>query len=487
MRSKIFQILCGALIVIALVLPIHQANAQFVGGVTILADIGQDVWDELMQLWNGLEFVAKKALISAVRDSLILWAQTGQWDNSSLLITNFKEFFLKQLDAEYAKFLSDAYDVELCSPFEITVETLLKFDKMNPRINSLDSATCTITEALRIQGYQLNDYYADFRNGSWDAWIEHNKPQNTPLGALAKARAEAAKRLAQRESGAESEAQSNKGYVGLKICVEPAADDSDICYREVIVSPGTLLADQLERFFGADLENFSNADTWDEIIYGLDDILMAKLFNSASDFFDGGLRFGGEGDEDGFSGNPATGANGGRGTPCDENPNICSEGLVCTQIPSSPTGRTGSYCQPFIEQGRACKVSFASGTNSGSSLGTCETGFECVADQQEFGSGTRTYTCDVPGTRTFGERCSLATLGVGPDLKCDTRQGLACDLDGHDRDCDNIGPSLLSTGCDEIEDLKDEKIGICKTSYGAACDSDFDCRTGLSCIQDVCQ
>lgn len=448
MKKFAISIILFCIVTGSVLTPVHQARA-FLGFGDLVIEIEKFPFD-----WNslidGIHFIAKKAVIAAVRKSLVQYVQTGNFREGAgpILVSNFKEHLLNELDAEFAGYLSDVTNTDICSPFKITIESLLKLNY--PRYDHLENdATCTISEALRDQGYQLNDYYADFRNGGWDAWIEHNKPRNTPLGALAAANEEAQKRLAQNKEGTESELDAGGGYVGIKVCQPDKKTDDGRCLEYKILTPGTLVGDQVARYFGADLDNFIQADTWKEFIYGLGGLLVARLLDSTL----GGLI-----DSDPTSFNDGgDGGSGGEGDICVAQPD-CQSGLLCAELGIDRSGTGNKYCQASLAEGEFCR-----GVSQGIPVdfGNCGPGLGCYPSVDN----PSVYACATnPGEAGLGDACSDATFNVPAELQCNRTEGLVC----------------------KSVSAANQTLKFCAKRDGQSCISDGDCNSG-NCTFNVCQ
>jgi hypothetical protein len=468
-RQRLIAVVALVTITIELLIPLRGVHALFGVGDTVFT-IG-DLPRYLELVANGVKYVAKTAILAAIRASLVNFVNTGRFQQTdrfgkrTSLITSFKRELLDAADLAASSWLEAALPehTDICSPFRLSLGALMRESIDFPDDDDgIPRARCSLSEAIDIQRGGLERFYKDFRDGGWDAWIVHNRPENTLLGTWILADDDLIRRTRNEISGKELETQTGGGYVGVKVCID-FFDDGRKCKEYQTVTPGTLVADQVNRLFAADIDNFLAADTWHELLIGLSDVLIARLFQVGLSKLQGvvsGSPGGGDGGDVGSGADPNGGGGpGGVGSTCGGPSDAqCNAGLECQPMPLAPAD-SQKFCQEPLKEGDVCKLGQGS---TETSVGTCGTGLQCLPASTE--EGASVFTCSTgPGTAGLYGRCSLAQYNVPSNLKCDSTQGLTCKRSG-----------LLGDICRKI------------SGPNVSCTEDLECASA-KCQFNVCQ
>lgn len=244
-------------------------------GVIIEKDIPGETKDFKDCIANEL----KRRLIARVQDDFFEWLAN---DGDPRFITDFREYlFEAQQDAEL-DFLAELSTAGVCPQNRHIVFTLLGGQDAgweNSDNSGQNIVRCSVADVLDLENGGLEDYYADFRNGGWNAWIELNKFHNTPLGqyAIAKNTRDQLKQITQDAKDSESIASQGFKSETETVCVEEVevnvgqglVETQCLKYADKIITPGKTIADQTTQVVGAEFENLLNSDEWDEIVKGI--------------------------------------------------------------------------------------------------------------------------------------------------------------------------------------------------------------------------
>ena len=195
-------------------------------------------------------------VIHTMTQEVVRWIQTGR-NGKPLFVTNWKDFLKKVGDEAGGRFIDEIGLDGLCQPFAPRIELLLRAGG-----DFKTRAQCTITKVVS----NIENFYADFRNGGWDAWFNITLvPQNNLYGAYYLSLEEKLKRESEAIYGAQNEALASGGVLGVRQC------DEDINGNIIesscsIKTPGHVVASQLEKVLNLPTDRLAVADEVDEIL-----------------------------------------------------------------------------------------------------------------------------------------------------------------------------------------------------------------------------
>lgn len=225
-------------------------------------------------------------------------AKTGK-DFGLLLCTNFSSQLVKQFQVELT--------VGVGSGKNAQSEYWKKYQK------------CDVEKTLTDLGSSLESFGQDFRNGGWPAWLRVVQPNNNRYGAYVGVRGELARRLEEAKFIQNTELGWGKGFLSWKKCTNPdgspadntpgidfsntslgggTADDTPgidfsgtgggtggVNFNNTnlnrdckIVTPGSVVEDQLNQALGSGRHRIEIADEVNEIIGALLSQLMNQVF-----------------------------------------------------------------------------------------------------------------------------------------------------------------------------------------------------------------
>lgn len=220
-----------------------------------------------------------------------LTAQTVNWINSGFngnpaYVTDPGKFFLGLGDTTAAQFLSsDPTLNSLCTPFRAQVRLAL--------VKNYLSETNGINYSCSL-GTLENNYKAfvqNFDQGGWNGWFSVTQnTQNNPYGEYLDAKNSLSAQIGTQTAQANAELDWGKGFLSYKKCNQ--SDPSYVAARTVggvsipescspsaeqIVTPGSVIQDQLDRALGSGGERLNVVNSINEIVSSL----MTELVNKA--------------------------------------------------------------------------------------------------------------------------------------------------------------------------------------------------------------
>ncbi|MHB1330641.1 MAG: hypothetical protein ACYCY6_01600 [Minisyncoccota bacterium] len=244
--------------------------------------------------------MANKMLDDMVK-STIEWANSGFEGNPSYAINPEQEFRMSANDV-----VGRVIDEELglgflCSPFQAQIRLSIQSEYTQERNNM----QCTLEEI----GVNLDNFYNDFDEGGWDAWIKMTQEdQNNPYGAFLSAKTDIDREVANTLAIKQQELNWGNGMKSFKRCLvrqpnipstildqvrngtlsEEAAEE---LYGEFTESappgtcieygptetPGSVISNQLNKALGTGLEDLVTADDINSIAGALINGLLTRF------------------------------------------------------------------------------------------------------------------------------------------------------------------------------------------------------------------
>ncbi|MDE2001627.1 MAG: hypothetical protein KGI60_03645 [Patescibacteria group bacterium] len=150
--------------------------------------------------------VLKNAILNRLTDAVIAWINNG---GKGAIIPNWNAFIANAENDAAGAFVQQIGAGFLCSPFNLQVQLALA-----PVHGPFTQETCTLNQIIG----NINNFMADFQNGSWLAYQEVWYPRNNFYGSVimgldAQTQAEFAAKEA-----ATNEAVAGKGFLSFKKC-----------------------------------------------------------------------------------------------------------------------------------------------------------------------------------------------------------------------------------------------------------------------------
>ena len=207
----------------------------------------------LTQSKDCIRDVVVKMILDWVVDETVTWIQGG---GQPRYVTNWDTFLSDAFNVGVGEIINETNLAWLCKPFSAQVRiSLLPVPKFSQRI------TCTLDDIIA----NIDDFYNDFRNGSWIAYEASWQPQNNYYGTLYMAKSEAMAKGAQQKEAAEKEAAS--GFKPVKRCIRTGRTDpndpkTEKCLEYEIVTPGDIVGAAAAKAVTSDIDWAANVKSW---------------------------------------------------------------------------------------------------------------------------------------------------------------------------------------------------------------------------------
>lgn len=267
---------------------------------------------------DAIGYIIAKAILSKLTASTVNWINTGFQGNPSFL-TDPERFFGNIGDQVATQYLLGANSPlnQLCSPFK--AEVRLALVKNHLQENTFQSQ-CTFSAI----GANFENFTKDFTQGGWDGWFTMTQQdQNNPYGAYLQAKQQLSVQIGSQQNKYQTQVANGNGFLSYERCrrdyVPPAnvanrqcikyeplvagggepkclayetADPNGLGYDDCpasekeVVTPGSVINEQLGKALGSSFAQLEAADELNEIV----NALMVQLVNKTFSSIGNGLR-----------------------------------------------------------------------------------------------------------------------------------------------------------------------------------------------------
>ncbi len=282
--KKIFGVMGVTVLLIPLLFSLKPQKAEAIVPVNdfelnLTADIlletemqGWGSYETKEFTWDTILWVLAKALLHQVTQSVVRWISTG-FQGNPLFVTDLKRFAYNTVNEAVGIFMDeyldpDVYDL-LCGPWKNPVFFALlsiqaQSDKYKPE--------CTL-DVLINNAQGMANFMNSFLNGGWKAFTGLvARPENNAYGAYLVAMSKMEEAQGKAAARAETEANMNNGFLGMKICLSRTA--SGLCEDWQIESPGSWVEDELAWNTTSEIRSLEIADEIDEVLGALAGVIM---------------------------------------------------------------------------------------------------------------------------------------------------------------------------------------------------------------------
>ena len=164
-----------------------------------------DLWEELINIAKVAGIALLNSLLQELTNQIIAWINGGE---SPKFISNWEEFLMNAADKAGGKFVEENLGLGiLCEPFDFQIKVALS---TNPPFG--ETAKCTVSDIVG----NVNNFYNNFEEGGWDAFVRISQPQNNIYGAYLLAEEEKSTRMEAQAKAAQNEGLASGGFLGAK-------------------------------------------------------------------------------------------------------------------------------------------------------------------------------------------------------------------------------------------------------------------------------
>lgn len=270
--------------------------------------------------WNAIFYFAMRILLRELTMGIVNWINTGFQGNPSFL-QDPAQFLKNDIDRTIGNFIQSSDLGFLCDPFKINVKLSLGLQYSPFK----DTIGCRLTDVLKNSEDAYNNFVnGDFiGGGGWESWLSITTvPQNNQLGAMLIAQSELDARINDQSVLRGNELNWGGGLLSMKECTRTTRDKngavvgtpqkykgdpgfnivsdpvgttvsasssaryegdewtgsvSETCQ---IVTPGTMISDQMKNATGWDTDALNMADDINEIVGALANFVITKAINT---------------------------------------------------------------------------------------------------------------------------------------------------------------------------------------------------------------
>src|SRR3989344_1926652 len=251
-----------------------ETAAGGVGGMVLVIDWrlnAKQAAPQYKDMGDCLMRTIAKAVLQQITSSIVNWINSG-FNGKPSFVTNFNQFFTNVGDQAAGEFIRGTGLSFLCSPFQLKIRIALAQSYARRNAQS-----CTLTSVIKNVDKFMS---GSFSQGGWGGMLQFTTiPTNNPFGAFAYAQAG----LQTAQSNALGIKQQDyiigKGFLSSQkeVCkgVDPVSGQKTGCTM-VPVTPGSTIADALNKSLGAGQDQLGLAKSFDEIVNALLTQLMVK-------------------------------------------------------------------------------------------------------------------------------------------------------------------------------------------------------------------
>lgn len=190
-------------------------------------------------------------IVNMMTDQVVQWVQGG---GEPRFITDWEGFLNDSFQAGVGDVINEGNLKFLCRPFNFQLKiALLPVPTFSERVS------CTLDDIVA----NIQDFYDDFRNGSWIAYDSLYEPENNFWGVALMTSIAGYSEGEKQKEAAQQEAQAGKGFLSVKKCVRTGRTDpydpkTEKCLEYEIVTPGDTVGQVVADAIGAPTDALVN-------------------------------------------------------------------------------------------------------------------------------------------------------------------------------------------------------------------------------------
>jgi hypothetical protein len=214
-------------------------------------------------------YAAVNLILHQMSQEIVRWINSG-FQGKPAFVTNLKGFMLGIADRVAGEYIWGSQDLQfLCSPFKLDIKIALDIQYKQSR--GYNSGTqCKLTDVIKnVQGIGNS-----LSITNWNQWFEvTTRPENNAYGSLLMAQLNLSDKVQSALGVQQKQLDFGKGFLSKEVCDN--VEDRDNCR---IVTPGTVIEDQLNLSLGSGQRRIELADEVNEIVAALFGQLVKQAF-----------------------------------------------------------------------------------------------------------------------------------------------------------------------------------------------------------------
>ncbi len=286
--------------------PTNETNPDMLANIDTTADATSNLKIKECIL-DAIVWTAKELLISYITDSMLQWIENG-FDSdgdgepdSPVFITDPDQFFLDVAHGAFDSFLEEISDrvadnQSLCEPFALNIIQQVALLGQQPTYGGYGDKTCSYANIFGDGVWQdayhemVDNGNISFDNGGLLNAMSIVSDGNNEYSAFFNLQNEAMRQTSRAVAYESTLANWSNGYLAMRAYTEDSVDDEEAGRaRRKVVTPGDLVAKQVDKWLSGGLEQLEVADELSEFVSGLiswlvDGIFKEGLFESSANF-----------------------------------------------------------------------------------------------------------------------------------------------------------------------------------------------------------
>lgn len=235
---------------------------------------------------DKIAWTLAKLAIQQITRSTVNWINSG-FNGNPAFIGDPKSYFSDLADQVAGQFIQGSELGFICSPFQLQIRRALLLSQ-----SYQSQVSCTLSDAINnVQNFQIftgiNNVASpsNINIGGWEDWYDTAaRPQGNIYGSYQQAQSLLSAEINTAQGNFGLELDWGNGFLSWRDCSGvPAARrandlDNSAC---PIVTPGSVIVDQLNHTLGAGVDTLVTADELNEVISALFTQLLNQVFSSA--------------------------------------------------------------------------------------------------------------------------------------------------------------------------------------------------------------
>ncbi len=237
--------------------------------------------------WDGIFVAIGRQAIDILFDTMIDWINGGA-DGNPTFATDLEDYMRKLGDQTVGRALDEITDGFACQPFKLEIQAAIERDYgyqySQRNRDRVYQSSCTLSQ---IQGNVEQFINGDFNQGGWPAWFRLTQvDENNPYGSYLSAKAGIQVKIAGAKDIEITKLNWSGGFFDTRECLEydmsevANAASTRACKKwGPVKTPGTVIANQVNKLFGASTDQLGLADEFDELLSAVVNQLQTMVFN----------------------------------------------------------------------------------------------------------------------------------------------------------------------------------------------------------------
>ena len=291
--------------------PLNLIKNTISAGSSLISSSGINALDLKEYVLDGAAHLVAQVAITSIVHGVVNWANNG-FNGSPAFVANIQVHLGQVSDQTASNFFSQLTGVSLNSPFQAQVASALQTQYYKSTAGNsfflLNACTLTGTSASAVSA---NGY--DFSKGGLSGWFTFtSQPQNNPYGLYFAAKDELGSRVGSSLTQTQNEIAQNHGFLswrgdcnfqgvavptvsatsvnltenpdgtydatdGDTITAGATKDNGTNCLSYDVVTPGSVIENQLEKSLGSGVDSLVSSDEINEVISALAQGLISNV------------------------------------------------------------------------------------------------------------------------------------------------------------------------------------------------------------------